>query len=179
MEGLRQHLGILRRLRIGVERHGGEAGDEHHLDVGIELGGAPRQLDAVHLRHDDIGQQELERLLAETIIGRQAVVEGSDVVARILQGLDQEATHVVVVFREQYLRHGPVLSVPKACVSMRLAPGWPPGLERLGTHPSTQLEPCRPIRRHRSKQRVNPKQDFHGFTTSLQPAGFVCFSRAR
>src|SRR6266850_7904535 len=37
MDRLRQHLGILRRLGIRVEGDRGKAGDEHDLDVGIEL----------------------------------------------------------------------------------------------------------------------------------------------
>ena len=89
------------RLGIGVERHGGKAGDEHHLEVRIELGGAARQFDAVHLRHDDVGQQQRERLLAQPLIGASAIVEGDDVVAGVLQRLHEEAAHVVVVFGQQ------------------------------------------------------------------------------
>src|SRR3954464_12502859 len=73
MEGLRQHLGVLRRLRARVERDRGDARDEHDLDVGVELGRAPGELDAVHLGHDDVGEEKLERLLAQAVIGREAV----------------------------------------------------------------------------------------------------------
>src|ERR1700749_241370 len=43
MHRLRQDLGGLRRRRIGIERDRGKAGDEHDLDVGIELAGASPQ----------------------------------------------------------------------------------------------------------------------------------------
>src|SRR5207237_2454001 len=63
VHGLGEHLGVLRRRRIGIKRDRREAGDEHDLDVGVELGGAAGELDAIHLRHYDVGQQQLERLL--------------------------------------------------------------------------------------------------------------------
>jgi hypothetical protein len=63
------------------------------------------ELDAVHLGHDDVGEQELEGLLAQAVIGGQAVVEMGDVVTGGLQRLDQEPPHVVVVFGQQNLAH--------------------------------------------------------------------------
>src|SRR6202030_4190203 len=39
---LREHLGVPGRIRIGVQGYRGEAGDEHDLDVGVELGSAAR-----------------------------------------------------------------------------------------------------------------------------------------
>ena len=69
MDRLRQHLGMLGRARIGIQRHRGEAGDEHDLDVGVELGGAAGELDAVHLRHDDVGEQQLEGLFPQPLVG--------------------------------------------------------------------------------------------------------------
>jgi hypothetical protein len=66
-----------------------------------------RQLDAVHLGHDDVGEQKLERLLAHALIGGLAVVVGRHGIARILQRLHEKAAHVVVVFREQDLGHAP------------------------------------------------------------------------
>src|ERR1044072_6526918 len=44
MHRLGQHFGVLRRVRSGIQRNGRKAGDEHDLDVGVELGGAARQL---------------------------------------------------------------------------------------------------------------------------------------
>ena len=103
--GFDSTLACLGALEIRVERDRGEASDEHDLDVGIELGRAAGEFDAVHLRHDDIGEQKLERLLAQALIGGKAVVVGDDVKAGVLQRLDQKAPHVDVVFREQDFRH--------------------------------------------------------------------------
>ena len=76
--GLDSTLACFGAAEIRVERHRGKAGDEHDLDVGIEFGGAAGELDAVHFRHHDIGEQELERFLAQPLIGGQAVVVGDD-----------------------------------------------------------------------------------------------------
>ncbi len=105
MEGLRQDLRILRRLRIGVERNGREPGDEHHLDVRVELGGAARQLDPIHLRHHDVGEKQFERLFAKPVVGGEAIVERGHVVAGVLQRLHEKAAHVVVVFGQQDTGH--------------------------------------------------------------------------
>ena len=70
MKRLGEDSGVLWRRVGGIERHGGEARDEHDLDFRVELGGATSQLDAVHLRHDDIRQQELERFLSQPVVSR-------------------------------------------------------------------------------------------------------------
>ena len=101
-------LACLGALEIGIERHRGKAGDEHDLDIGIEFGGAARQLDAVHFRHDDVGEQELERLLAQALVRRQPVVIGHDVETGILQRLHQESAHVDIVFGKQDFGHEPL-----------------------------------------------------------------------
>src|SRR5580693_3770753 len=101
MDRLGQHLGVLGGGRIGIERDRSKAGNEHDFDIGIELGGTAGKFDAVHLRHDDVGEQKLERLLTQALIGGQAVVVGSNVETGILQRLDQETPHVDVVFRKQ------------------------------------------------------------------------------
>ena len=105
--GLERTLAFLGAAEFGVERHRREAGDEHDLDVGIELGGAAGELDAVHLGHHDVGEQELERLLAQPLIGGKPVVVGDHVVAGVLQRLDQKAPHVGVIFGKENLRHRP------------------------------------------------------------------------
>ena len=75
MERLRQDLGILRRVIVGIERNGGETGDEHDLEVRIELARLAREFNAVHLRHDDIGQKQREGLFLQTLVGLKAVAE--------------------------------------------------------------------------------------------------------
>ena len=100
MKRLGEDAGVLWRRVGGVQRHRGEARDEHNLDFRVELSGATSKLDAVHLRHDDIGQQQLERFLAQPIVRGQPVVERSYVVAGVLQRLDEKASHVVIVLRK-------------------------------------------------------------------------------
>ena len=46
----------------GLERDRGEAGDEHHPHVGRDLRRLLGELDAVHLGHDDVGEQQVEAL---------------------------------------------------------------------------------------------------------------------
>ena len=104
MEGLGEHLGILGRLGIRVQRHGCKTGDEHDLEVRIELGGPAGQFDAVHFGHDDVGQQQREGFLTQAIIGAGAIVEGADLVAGFFQRLDQKPAHVIVVFSEENFR---------------------------------------------------------------------------
>ena len=43
MKRLREHPRIFRRLVLAVERDGGKAGDEHDLEIRIQLGRAARQ----------------------------------------------------------------------------------------------------------------------------------------
>jgi len=61
MEGFRQDLGLRRRVVIRVERDRREAGNEHHLDIGVEFGRPAGQFDPVHLRHDNIGDMPLSK----------------------------------------------------------------------------------------------------------------------
>ncbi|CDX44201.1 hypothetical protein MPLDJ20_60520 [Mesorhizobium plurifarium] len=131
VEGLRQHLGVLGRLGIGIERDRGKAGDEHHLEVGIDLGGAAGKLDAVHLGHDDVGQKQRERFLAQPLIGAGAIVEIAYLVAGAFQRLDEEAAHIVIVFRQQNACH----HIP----SESPAPSLPPG--KAVNHPVYEVEP--------------------------------------
>jgi len=51
---------------------------------------APRQLDAVHFRHHNVGEQELEGSFAQPLISRQSIVKGNDVIAGRLQRLDEK-----------------------------------------------------------------------------------------
>src|SRR5271154_6860442 len=61
MKGLGEDAGVLWRRVGGVQRHRGEARDEHNLDFRVEFSGATSKLNAVHFRHDDIGQEQFER----------------------------------------------------------------------------------------------------------------------
>ena len=59
-KGLDRTLALRRRL-AGLERDRGEAGDEHHPHVGRDRARLLGELDPVHLGHDDVGQQQVER----------------------------------------------------------------------------------------------------------------------
>ncbi|MGY3470756.1 hypothetical protein ACVW0I_007627 [Bradyrhizobium sp. LM6.11] len=72
----------------------------------VEFRSPAGELDAVHLRHHDVGEQHLERLFPEPLIGGHAVVVGRDLKTGVFQRLDQETAHVVVVFGEQDFWHG-------------------------------------------------------------------------
>src|SRR5689334_3102170 len=64
VEGLGEHLG-LRREAAGAQRDRGKAGDEHDAGFRRDRGDMLGKLDAVHLGHDDVGQQQVEALLAD------------------------------------------------------------------------------------------------------------------
>src|SRR4026207_80995 len=102
MEGLGQDPGILRRLIGRIERDRGEARDEHDLQIRIEFARAPRKLDAIHLRHHDIGKEQGEGLFLQALVGFKPVAEGYDVVPSLSERLYQEAAHVLVVLGEEY-----------------------------------------------------------------------------
>ncbi len=98
MERLGKHLCVARRVRIGVEGDSGEARNEHDLQIRVDFCRAPRQFDAVHFRHDNIGQQKGERLFLQSFIGTRAVVEVRHVITGFFQRLDEEAAHIIVIF---------------------------------------------------------------------------------
>ncbi len=114
MDRLRQHFGVLGRAGIRIERHGGKARDEHDLDVRIEFGGPAGEFDPVHLRHDDIRQQEFERFLAQSLIGGKTVIVGNHLESSILQRLHQETPHIDIVFGKQDLGHDQRTRLPPA-----------------------------------------------------------------
>ena len=71
----------------------------------IELGRPPRQLDAVHLRHDDIGQQQVEGRLLDLLEGARAFAERDDGMAGALQRAHQKPAHILVIFSQNDLGH--------------------------------------------------------------------------
>src|SRR5262249_24618102 len=75
--------------------------DEHDLEVGVDVGGAPGQLDAVHLGHDNIGKEQGEGLLGEAVVRLAAVGEAHYLVAGLDQGALDEGPHGVVILRQQ------------------------------------------------------------------------------
>ena len=102
---LGKHLGVLGGCRIGVERDGGEAGDEDHLEIGVELGRPAGKFDAVHLGHDDVGQKQRKRFLSQPVIGACAIIESGDLITGLFQRFHQETAHVVVIFRQKNFQY--------------------------------------------------------------------------
>ena len=105
MEGFGQDLRVLGRVGFRVERDRGETGYEHDLKARIQLGGPPRELDAVHLRHDDIGQQQRKRLFTQSFIRAPAVIERNDIMPGIFQRFRKKPAHIIVIFSMLDTRH--------------------------------------------------------------------------
>ena len=115
-------------MAIGIERNGGKARDEHDLEIRIELACLAGKLDAVHLGHDDVGQEQREGLFLEPLVGFEAVAERDNIVAGLGERLDQEAPHVLIVFGEQY-----ALKAPRPWI-IRLHPSPPNSRPLKGVH---------------------------------------------
>ena len=100
VKGLGQHLGVLWGLRFGAERNGGKSGDEHDLQRRIEFRSAPRQLDSIHFRHDDIRQQNVEDVVLKLCMGKIAPSERRNIMSGVFQRFRQETAHRFIVFRK-------------------------------------------------------------------------------
>ena len=113
--------GLDRRLDRGV------AGDDEDLGVGRDVPGRAEQLDAVHLGHLDVEQEQVEVLLAEQVEALARGGRGRDLVALVGQdAADALADHLFVIHGEHSWRLGPGLLVVH---------GWSPS--GLGTGSST------------------------------------------
>src|SRR5262245_14922281 len=102
---LRKYLGVLGRSAVGIEGDRRESGDEHDLERRVELGCTPGKLDAVHFRHDDVGEQQIEACLLHLLKSARPLCEGRYVVPRPLQRPNQEAPHVVIILCQEYPSH--------------------------------------------------------------------------
>ena len=101
---LGQNLG-LRRFAVGLQRYGGKAGDEHHLGGRADFGAALRQFDPVHLRHDDIRQQQIEMLRFQQRHGLGSPVNRNHLVPRIVQRPRQIGAQGFFVFGKENADH--------------------------------------------------------------------------
>ena len=68
------------------------------FSAGIEFCGTARQFDAIHLGHDDIGQQQVEGLLLDFFEGAGTFAKGRHSMASLFQRIHQKASQVFVVF---------------------------------------------------------------------------------
>ena len=99
-----ERLGQQFRLGRGapaLQRDGGEAGDEHDPDIGVDRARFLGQLDAVHFGHDDVGQQQVEALGFEQRHRFGAATDGLDVIADALQRALQIFAHRRIVFGQK------------------------------------------------------------------------------
>jgi len=101
MERLGENRCVARRWTRTGQRHRRKTGDENHLEVGIEFGGTTRKLDTIHLRHDDVRQQQSKWLFAEPGIGLRPVGQRNDGEPGAGQLTRQERAHRIVVLGKQ------------------------------------------------------------------------------
>ncbi len=83
--------------RVLHRLEGGVGGDHHHLDARVRALDPPEQLDAVHLRHLDVHEDQIRMEGVERLEGGLAAVGGGDLVARLedhAEGLAR--SHLVV-----------------------------------------------------------------------------------
>jgi len=114
-----QHLGIRRSL-LRIESDGGEAGNEHDLEIGLQLGGALGHFDAIGARHDDIGQQQVVGALVERQNSRVAIGATDNIIAGALQGARQKAADGILIFGKENFLHRIGHVKPQAPHNMRL-----------------------------------------------------------
>ena len=105
MDRLGQHLGVLGRRRVPALS---ATAAKPVMNMILRSGSSSAARRASSMPsisgHDDVGQQQLERLLAQPLIGADRPLSNDDhVVAGVLQRLHQETPHVVVVFGKDYL----------------------------------------------------------------------------
>ena len=96
MEWLRKHL-CMGLLAAGLERNGSETGDKHHLGFRADLVASLREFYPVHLRHDDVGQEQVVRIVFQQRHGRRATIYCVNRIACIDErALEINAPRVVV-----------------------------------------------------------------------------------
>lgn len=101
MDDLIQVVGAATLLRIAA----------HHQDAQARIIAADLEGegDALHHRHDDVGQQQIEAVGIRRRQGLQrqgAALDRDHLLAMDLQRALDEAAHAVVVFRQEDSRHG-------------------------------------------------------------------------
>jgi hypothetical protein len=95
------------------------AGDDHRGESGVKLLGATDEFVAVHLRHDEVAEQKIERAgegLLHVLERLLSAGGGDDAIASGLQqkGADREDLFVVVYTENRFLRAHSVSLLPEA-----------------------------------------------------------------
>jgi hypothetical protein len=105
VEWLGQEL-RLRRRAPALQRDRGKAGDEHHPDGRIDRAGLLGELDPVHFRHDNIGQEQIVLPVFEQRHRFGSATDRRDFIADTLQRSLQIFAHRRIVFCQKDSRHG-------------------------------------------------------------------------
>jgi len=113
MERLGKQLGLRHRFS-GAQADRREAGDKHHLDVRRQQRCLLRQLDAIHPRHNDIGEEQIKVLgLLQQPIGIVAIVDRADHITRALKRTRKILAHRLIIFGQKNFEHFESSKAPK------------------------------------------------------------------
>ena len=105
VEWLGQQFG-LGRGPSALQRDRGEAGDKHHLDRGVDRARFLRQLDPVHLGHDDVSQKQIVAPGLEQRDRLGTATDRVDIIADAGQRALQIFAHRRIVFGQEDPDHG-------------------------------------------------------------------------
>ena len=112
MEGFGQNLGIWYR-RAGAQGNAGKSGNESDVGGRRNHVAILRELDPVHFRHDDIGEQQVEPFGLKQGRGCGATINSDHFIARSLQRPREIFAHDVFIFSEQNAEHHRSLKIPR------------------------------------------------------------------
>ncbi len=100
-------------VAVGAEIHGvnggvdrGHAGNQDEDRGGRDFLGIPQKLDAVHIRHADIGDDDVENLRGEAALGGLAVGDNFDFVAFLAEADFQQFADGGFVVNDEQVGHG-------------------------------------------------------------------------
>ena len=108
-EGLDQVVGSAAAQGLDRESHRSfeNCREDDHADVGVDLLDGAKNVDPVHPRHPDVGDDDIVAAVAEGIHGAPAVVPRLDLVTGARQEIGDQAAGVVVVVDHQDPRAHP------------------------------------------------------------------------
>ncbi len=106
MNGFGQDAGARGGAIACGEGDSGESGDEHDAQAAETGGRLAGDLDAVHARHDDVGEEQVPFPVVQGDQRLLAVGARPDLISRTLEGARKEASQGIVVFSQEDARHG-------------------------------------------------------------------------
>ena len=96
--GRAEAQGFDRRVRRGERRH------DDADDLGVDVLGFPQHIDAAHLRHPDVGDEDVHALLLQELDRAHPVVGHHHLVAVALEHDRQQLSHRALVVDDQHAR---------------------------------------------------------------------------